>query len=658
MLMALLPLAGWASTDLTGLVNVSIGNVEYGQTDAPSVSVTFKSSGAEVSKSYFDIEGYYTTSDATGDKIQLNELPVGATRYAKIVFKDAYSGSAIGSFSVSKCKITVDVADATYFEMTYKTNPPRGLLANQVAGKIRNTDIDEATYLNINPTKLNQYTFTGEVVSENGYDITFPVDAVTPKNSTNYEVVFASRKMVINPAVIADAAPFSIKTTHSYNVKVGAGNANDHYMYSASPLRDTYTIKMDDVTTQAEKDSITLVSGTDFEVKYYEQGTTTVVANPTNAGTYDVKIFGKGNYTTASNNAGVNMASFEILQRPVTIKAISQHKVYDGLPVSSLFANADWNVNGLQGADQSLGVTDLRVVLAPNVDDLPNVGKYQTTVAWDAIKVYNFTSYAGSGANANQWATGTVLVLNESAAAAEVEVLTNTINGFVGNKYKIYMDNDDNHYNADTQRYQLYSDNGNNYGTATGLWVTVVENTTAAAAHPAAKVGNVLLTKNYTVTPRTSTWEITKKDMTLEIGNLTLKKGQELAATLPFAVANDTVKIVSGALDAEKNAIKAAFNFAWATAAAVNYSGYVEYNQINGTSLTEQEYNDLPAAEKIKTPAEPMYGVTGGATGNIQIKVYEGAVKATAKNTDAENLLANYNVTFTNGNLTVRGKSF
>ena len=656
MLLALLPLAGWASTDLTGLVNVSVGNVEYGQTDAPSVSVTFKSSGAEVSNSYFDIEGFYTTSDATGDKIQLNQLPVGATRYAKIVFKDAYSGSAIGSFSVSKCKITVDVANAEYFKMTYKTNPPRALVASQVAGKIRNTDIDEATYLNIDPKKLNQYTFTGEAVSKNGYDITFPVDAVTPKNSTNYEVVFASRKMVINPAVIAAAAPFSIKTTHSYNVKVGTGNANDAYMYSASPLRDTYTIKMDDVTTKVTKDSITLVPGTDFEVKYYEQGTTTVVANPTNAGTYDVKIFGKGNYTTATNNAGVNMTSFTIQQRPVTIKAISQDKEYDGLPVSSLFANADWNVNGLQGADQSLGVTGLRVALID--EDSKNVKKYQTTVAWDAIKVYNFTSFDGYAESADTLANGTVQVLNESAAAAEVKVLTNTINGFAGNQYKIYKDENESHYNATTKRYQLY--NGSNYETATGMWVTVEENTTAAAgAHPAAKVGNVLLTKNYTVTPRTSTWEITKKDMTLEIGNLTLKKGQALDATLPFAVASDTVKIVSGALDAEKDAIKTAFNFAWATAAAENYTDYQEYNLINGTSLSQEEYNALPAAEKIKTPAEPMHGVTGGAAGNIQIKVYEGAVKATKKDgNEIATLLGNYNITFTNGNLTVRGKSF
>ena len=38
---------------------------------------------------------------------------------------------------------------------------------------------------------------------------------------------------------------------------------------------------------------------------------------------------------------------------------------------------------------------------------------------------------------------------------------------------------------------------------------------------------------------------------------------------------------------------------------AVNYTDYEEYNQINNTTLTEDEYNALPAEQKIKTPEVP-----------------------------------------------------
>lgn len=97
----------------------------------------------------------------------------------------------------------------------------------------------------------------------------------------------------------------------------------------------------------------------------------------------------------------------------------------------------------------------------------------------ETVKTYNFTSYSDANRE-NQYATGTVKTtgvtktLNEKDYT-EVEVTSNSIEGFVGKKYYIQSDaklstNDEYHV------YQLYEDAENN-GTLTpvSIWVTITE---------------------------------------------------------------------------------------------------------------------------------------------------------------------------------------
>ena len=97
----------------------------------------------------------------------------------------------------------------------------------------------------------------------------------------------------------------------------------------------------------------------------------------------------------------------------------------------------------------------------------------------ETVKTYNFTSYSDANRE-NQYATGTVKTtgvtktFNEKKYT-EVEVTSNSIEGFVGKKYYIESDaklstNDEYHV------YQLYEDSENN-GTLTpvSIWVTITE---------------------------------------------------------------------------------------------------------------------------------------------------------------------------------------
>lgn len=97
----------------------------------------------------------------------------------------------------------------------------------------------------------------------------------------------------------------------------------------------------------------------------------------------------------------------------------------------------------------------------------------------ETVKTYNFTSYSDANRE-NQYATGTVKTtgvtktFNEKKYT-EVEVTSNSIEGFVGKKYYIESDaklstNDEYHV------YQLYEDAENN-GTLTpvSIWVTITE---------------------------------------------------------------------------------------------------------------------------------------------------------------------------------------
>lgn len=93
---------------------------------------------------------------------------------------------------------------------------------------------------------------------------------------------------------------------------------------------------------------------------------------------------------------------------------------------------------------------------------IENLEKYKNTTS----KIYSFTSY-DSKTKDNEWGTGTVQATGiTSGKYMQVEVLTNSVGGFVGQKYYIIATAKTNGSTA----YQLYTDAGKN---GAGIWVTI-----------------------------------------------------------------------------------------------------------------------------------------------------------------------------------------
>ena len=624
MLLTLLPLAGFAE-DLTGQVVVAVANTEYGQEehdiDGGDIRVTLE--GGEISSTYWEIDGYYEKNDGTGEKLTLATLPVGATRYVKIVFKGAYSGYAYGQFTVDPAKVTVNIKTNDYFTMVYKGNRPAALTTDDVVATLGETDLDESEYLNIDVTKLNAYTFTGENVTATGYTINFPSDAITLKaaKAGNYVLDIKARTMKVTPALIVSDGLFTITPTWNYNAKEGNVNANNIYMYNASTLKPSYTITWNYKNTVATNDDYPLTAN-DFEVKFYNENGD-AVANPTNAGTYTIKILGKGNFTTTTYVDDDNdedtpdvevpeleLRNYDIVKRPLTLRTIPQNKVYDGNDIQTLLNAAEWSIVGLQGDDATTGVTGLRIT---KIDPLSkNVGDYKTSVAWAA-----------------QEAQPAQEAQEESYDEAEGV----TADNFDEGEYYVAGDEPGEYVLAEE-----YDANKTYY-----TYTPAIPAQEAVEEAPAATIGEVELTKNYEPAARTSTWKITKRTVAITIGDLTMVKGVDEALPDP-STATITVAAKSGDTGAinntEKTALAAAWTLSYDDADAVGEEGDDDY-----------------------VPAGPMYGIEDAD--DAEIPGYEDAIIATAKElVDAEaaaaqaELLGNYNVSWTKGDLKVNGKGF
>ena len=558
MLTVLLPLASWAE-DLTGNsgVVVAVADIEYGQLALGGADLRVTLEGADIPNTYWDLEGFYETNDGTSSKIavgDLKTLPVGAHRYAKIVFKGVYSGYAYGDFEVKPAVLKVLIKTNPYFTMVYKTTAAKpALVAGDVVGKLRaaEEDIDEADYLTIDPTKLNNYSWTGENVSAEGYPITFPADAITLKaglSASNYDLQIEARTMKITAAPIVTGGLFAFTT-----------NYTAAYTYNAAEQKPTFGITWNH-DNNAETAAITLVEGKDYEwvykavtptfaavgvgaltdgntyytsiygegkfvsdgsemsdgTNYFEMtaaGTPAVAEHTTDAATYNVFVNGLGNYSGELVAVAAN--DFIIKKAPLTVMPIAKEKVYNGEAFNA--ATAQFNVSGRVGADATKAITGL----AATEEDA-------------------FVAAAGS--------------------------------------YTV----------------------GVNYA--------------------AARIGDVLMSKNYAVTTLTEEWVITPKAMTITVADVEMIVGAALYPDLTDATIGKVT--VSGAQDdADEDAAKAAYVAALAYATA---------------------------------DGEPLHAYASSDV--VPVNEYANAVKVTGTPVFAGK--DNYNITVNKGKLIVKGADF
>lgn len=365
MLLSLLPLAGWAVDDISDKVDVAVGDVVYGTSTAPSIRVTMD--GGEISDTYWDIDGYFTKNDGTGEAVALATLPAGAKRYVRIKFKGVYTGTAYGEFEVAKAEIKVFVKTDAYFTKVYKsTAADPAIAASDVSATLRGDDIDAGDlddYITINETKLKAYTYTGTDVNAEGYPITF--DGITLVDADNYELTYDARKMKITPAEITTGAG----SKFTFVLVEGSYDPTEKFTYTAAAQRPSYQIAWDH-DGSGTTPVIALNEGKDFTVKFNDG--TSDVENAINAATYTVKVSGKGNY---SGTVEVSDFAFQIKKAPLTIVPIAQTKVYDGTAING--GTAKFSITGRVGADAEKTVTGLAVSSSPSL--AANVNDYTIT---------------------------------------------------------------------------------------------------------------------------------------------------------------------------------------------------------------------------------------------------------------------------------------
>ena len=333
MLMALLPLAGWAATDISGY-SFTIETASFTYSAAtPTINPTVTPTGTTTALAATNYDLVYYSSDGTTELEAADVKNVGTyyvaakgkgdyegTTTTKVQFTisaKSLEGATVGSFVYTACR-TTSPSSATYdgeaWEPTATLTISPAITAEEyTVGYDNNTNAGTAKI--IFTAKANG-NFTGSK------EVTFTIAA---KNL---------------PATTVDGAyTFTAATAYTYN---------------GETQTPTFTVKDGETTI------------TDYDVVWYsttpdastEKDATTAVAKPTEVGTYYAKLFGKNNYGSAVFDA--TNWKFTIDKKTAKVRFASNlGKVYDGVAVTdaNLTASEIVSFNGLAAADAEASTT-------------------------------------------------------------------------------------------------------------------------------------------------------------------------------------------------------------------------------------------------------------------------------------------------------------
>ena len=228
---------------------------------------------------------------------------------------------------------------------------------------------------------------------------------------------------------------------------------------------------------------------------------------------------------------------------------------------------------------------------------------------------YNFSSYSAASGGTH-YSDGTVCMLSQDGTDAIVEVVTNpAYTEWVGKKFKVALTANN------STRVQLYGDGtGNDYTTASGVWVTV----------NAATLAKDVNTYSYGVKYK-GNYSGTKANV-----------GTFKVVAAPIVVSIDDIKKTYDGTNWKDH------NFA----TPVLYADKDEYNAAKGTNLSETDFNALSDAQKTKIAAAKFNysGLVGedlaSATAIANVKNGFSAPTSVVITTDAQDVKAGgYNLT-------------
>lgn len=313
MLMALLPLAGWAQTSTFG--NVSVGKYTYG--GALPTPIVKDVDGYPVNANYYTVSNTaYSDEDCT-TAVALKNMKADGTQYwLKITGVDgtAFEGAETSVyFTVEKAVVTIALNQNAQLKKTYGATDPTVSKNDLNWAAAQGFKFDLVGTGQENEEELEALVAAREAVFTG--TLTYTHEGVNASN-TPYPVSFSGltadcytlsldQGILIEPKVIEDSW-FGTDA----NAKVS------NVVYQGANVTPEYTIK---------DGNTTLEPGTDYEFDYGNNNPN--LKNVTGNNAIVVTVKGKGNYTTANNNAGI-VCSLNITKAPMSVAIANIHLPY------------------------------------------------------------------------------------------------------------------------------------------------------------------------------------------------------------------------------------------------------------------------------------------------------------------------------------------
>ena len=359
MLMALLPLAGWAA-DLD-LSKFTAANINYGATALPAVSQT----QGLTENTHYTVETtkFYTGENGEGETAlaSLSTAAASTKYYMKVTGIGDYDGQVIYvSFWINGVAVTIDFAASQ--KKTYGADDPATFTYTLKKGGSDWTDTDNTLGLTVGRV-------AGEDVVAAGYAFTFSA------SNPNYSLTRAT----------GDDDVFTIEAKNISSTAVITAWQAD-VVYTGKDITGVYTVL-------PEEGGTALTAGDDYTVSTTKDASTTEFC-PT--------ITFAGNYTgTLAVAAG---KGFKVNKAPITVSCDDIEITYDGNDKKDVnySGSATFSYSGIIGDDVTNAANIKAAFTAPTTvkvgSTAKNKGDYTLTISGGSAgtglgKNYEFTTY-------------------------------------------------------------------------------------------------------------------------------------------------------------------------------------------------------------------------------------------------------------------------
>ena len=439
-----------------------------------------------------------------------------------------------------------------------------------------------------------------EAISSANYDVVYYNEAGTEviaaanvKNAGNYKVSAKGKGTYTNETA---------KIAFTITPKNLANDFGTNFIVTTTGAITAYDGKAKTYTTVALKDdalNYTMVLGEnkDYTMEYKDN---------VNAGTAKIEFTGHGNYQ------GTGTHTFAIAKADIPAGALDGIAPTAKTGLKYLGANQDLVTAG-KALDAKYGTVQYKIDGGEYAATIPQVLDANTTgyiVKWKVVGSNNYNDKAEVALAAIPVAKAPLTVM----AIAETKVYDGTALNTTTSKFNVSGRVGDDQTKAVTGL------------VATGTVEAAAKKYTIGVNIISGKIGEDNIDKNYTVTAENVEWEITKRPLKITLPDPEMAKGGDFPVLAAVAATNIELTTTGGKTGA-----------------------------INETART-----NLAACFEFKyanAEGEALNGVTAGASGNIQIKDYEKAVKFAPKASltpEQEALLANYDITAKEGTGTLK----